>query len=87
MRNNNISKHIKYKCFVFKFIKATAEPLILNTWIMLQYDINIHAHKCHENVYAETKPTFCILGQQYTLCALDHGNSHCHVQIIHKHHY
>jgi hypothetical protein len=59
MRDNNINKHIKCKCFFFKFIKATAEPLNLDTWIMLQYDINIQAYKCHENVYAKTKPTFC----------------------------
>jgi hypothetical protein len=26
---------------------------------MFQYDIGIHAYKCHENVYAETKPTNC----------------------------
>jgi hypothetical protein len=42
---------------------------------MLQYD-NTHDSKCHENVYAGTKPTFCCfffltLGQRY-MCALAH---------------
>jgi hypothetical protein len=52
--------------------------------MMLQYDINIQAYKCHENVYAETKllssslsssppPLHSfILGQRYSLSALDH---------------